>query len=102
FSKTAFALSLLALAAVAVELPSYRLTWGLGITIASYVGAYAFRLQYINGLAKADDRDATCRYFVEEQMVAMAILALPPIVVALSRSAVGSREIVQGVASLMS
>src|SRR5262249_6882256 len=76
FSKTAVVLSLLALATVALELPSYHLTVGLGITVAAYIGAYAVRLQYINSLAKSDDRDATLQYFIEEQLVAMAVLAI--------------------------
>jgi hypothetical protein len=102
FSWTAFALSLLALGAVAVELPTYHLTWALGLTVSAYIGAYAVRLQCMNGLAKSGDQAATRRYFVEEQMVAMGMLIVTPLAVALSGSNAIALELRHGAASLVS
>jgi len=108
FSWTAFALSLLALTAVAAELPAYHLTWALGLTVCAYIGAYAIRLRCMNSLAKSNDRDATRRYFVEEQMVAMGVLVVVPAAVALvslsslSGSNALAQELRRGVASLVS
>jgi hypothetical protein len=93
FSWTAFALSLLALAAVAAELPNYRLTWALAATVSVYIVAYAVRLHGMNSLAKSQDRNATCRYFVEEQLVAMAALIGVPVVMAV----VGSSGMSEGI-----
>jgi len=102
FSWTAFGLSLLALAAVAAELPSYQLTGALGATISVYIGAYAIRLHCINAVAKSRDREATCRYFVEEQMVAMGALALMPAALGLIGASGLSPEVRDGFTSFLS
>jgi hypothetical protein len=102
FSWTAFALSLLALTAVAAELPTYRLTWPLAATVSVYIAAYAVRLHGMNGLAKSQDRDATGRYFVEEQLVAMAMLIAVPVVLALVGSTGMSEGIRRGFTSFAS
>jgi hypothetical protein len=102
FSWTAFGLSLLAASIVAVELPSYQLTWALATTVGVYVAAYAIRLHGMNSMAKSPDRDATCRYFVEEQMVAMATLVAVPVVVMLIGSSGLSDGIRRGFTSFVS
>jgi hypothetical protein len=102
FSWTAFGLSLAALAAVAAELRGYQLTWALGVTVGAYVGAYAVRLHCINTQAKSHDRDATRRYFVEEQMVAMGVLVAVPVALGLAGSSGFALEIGRGFASLVS
>jgi hypothetical protein len=102
FSWTAFGLSLLALAAVGAELPAYHLTWALAGTVGAYIGAYAVRLQCMNRLAKSGDRNATCRYFVEEQMVAMGVLVVTPMAIALSGPNRAAVEVGRGLASLVS
>jgi hypothetical protein len=102
FSWAAFGLSLLALAAVAAELPTYRLTWALAATVSVYIAAYAIRLHGMNSLAKSQDRDATCRYFVEEQLVAMVTLIAVPVVMASVASSGMSEGIRRGFNSLAS
>jgi hypothetical protein len=101
FSWTAFGLSLFALVAVAAELRGYHLTWALGVTVGAYVGAYAVRLQCMNIQAKSHDRDATHRYFVEEQMVAMGVLLVVPVALGLAGSSGVMLEIRRGFASLV-
>lgn len=102
FSWTAFGLSLAALAAVAAGLRSYQLTSALGVTVGAYVGAYAVRLQCMNSQAKSHDSDATRRYFVEEQMVAMGVLIVVPVVLSLVGASGVTLEIRRGFASLVS
>jgi hypothetical protein len=102
FSWTAFGLSLGALAAVAAELRSYHLTWALGVTVGAYVGAYAVRLQCMNSQAKSHDNDATRRYFVEEQMVAMGVLVVVPVALGLVGASGFTLEIHRGFALLVS
>ena len=102
FSWTALGLSLLALAAVAAELPSYQLTPALGVTVGVYVAVYAVRLHCINTVAKSNDRDATVRYFVEEQMVAMGTLVLVPVASTLIGASGISPELRRTFSSLVS
>jgi hypothetical protein len=102
FSWTALGLSLLALAAVAAEFKTNHLTWALGVTVGVYVAAYAVRLHCINTVAKSDDRDATRRYFVEEQMVAMGTLIVVPVAVTLIGSSGLSVELRRVFASFVS
>jgi hypothetical protein len=102
FSWTALGLSLLAVVATAAELQSYETTWGLLGTVGIYVGAYAVRLPCLNALAKTTDRAATCRYFVEEQFVAMGVLIGAPLAIALVGSSGIPLEIRHGVMSFLS
>jgi protein-tyrosine-phosphatase len=48
-----------------------------------YLTGYAVRIPCINTLAKSDERNVTYRYFVEEQLVAMAALIAIPGAIAL-------------------
>ena len=85
--------------------PSYRATKRPGVcslTVGIYVGAYAVRLPCLNALAKTTDRAATCRYFVEEQFVAMAVLIGAPLAIALVGSSGIPLEIRHGVTSFLS
>ena len=102
FSWTALGLCLLAVVAAAAELQSYETTWGLLVTEGLYVGAYAVRLHCLNALAKTTDRAATCRYFVEEQFVAMGVLIGAPLAIALVGSSGIPLEIRHGVTSFLS
>lgn len=102
FSWTALGLCLLAVAATAAELQSFETTWGLLLTVGIYVGAYAVRLPCLNALAKTTERAATCRYFVEEQFVAMAVLIVAPLAIALVGSSGIPLEIRHGVTSFLS
>ena len=102
FSWAALGLCLLGLVAAAAVLPSYDATWGLRATAGIYVGAYAVRLHCLNTLAKTSDRAATCRYFVEEQFVAMGVLIGTPLAIALVGSSGIPLEIRHGVTSFVS
>jgi hypothetical protein len=84
FSWIALALSLWALVMAAAAVPSYDLGWTLMLTVGTYLGGYATRLRCANTTAKRPDRDATYRYFVEEQLVAMVVLVALPIALALA------------------
>lgn len=83
FSWVALGLSLGALLVAASTGGSYELTLTAGVDVAIYLLAYFVRLRFMSRLAKSDDKDATVRYFVEEQMV-----ATPAIVTALAIVAV--------------
>ena len=102
FSWTALGLCLLAVVATAAELQSYETTWVLLLTVGIYVGAYAVRFPCLNTLAKTTDRAAACRYFVEEQFVAMAVLIVAPLAIALVGSSGIPLEIRHGVTSFLS
>jgi hypothetical protein len=102
FSWAALGLCLLALVAAAAGLRSYETTWALLVTVGTYVGAYAVRFYCLNTLAKTTDRTATCRYFVEEQLVAMAVLIGGPLTIALVGSSGIPLDIRHGVTSFVS
>ena len=76
FSWAAMWISLLAVLVVLSDAANYRLSLAAIINIAAYVTAYFFKFQFMTRLAKSNDRDATLRYFVEEQMIASPLLLL--------------------------
>ena len=82
FSWTAMLVSLAAVLVVLSDASNYTLTIVATIDILAYLLAYFFKLQFMSRLAKSDQRAATLRYFVEEQMVASPLLALALIVMA--------------------
>jgi protein-tyrosine-phosphatase len=82
FSWAAMFLSLLAVSAVLVDAANYKLTVVAIIDIAAYLAAYFFKLQFMSRLAKSDEKSATLRYFVEEQMVASPLLVIALVVLA--------------------
>lgn len=83
FSWTAMFVSLAAVLMALSDASSYTLTLAAVIDIAAYLAAYFFKLQFMSRLAKIDDRPATLRYFVEEQMVAAPLLFVVLVVLAL-------------------
>src|SRR5689334_7460889 len=83
FSWTAMFVSLAAVFTALSEGSTYTLTIAAVIDVAAYLAAYFFKLQFMSRLAKSDEREATLRYFVEEQMVASPLLVLVLIVLAL-------------------
>ena len=83
FSWTAMFVSLAAVLTALSEASSYTLTIAAVIDVAAYLAAYFFKLQFMSRLAKSDEREATLRYFVEEQMVASPLLVIILIVLAL-------------------
>jgi protein-tyrosine-phosphatase len=74
FSWAAMWTSFLAVVVVLSDASNYKMSFGAIINIAAYLTAYFFRLQIMSKLAKSDERSATLRYFVEEQMVASPLL----------------------------
>ena len=92
FSWTAMLVSLTAVLVVLSDASNYVLTVAAVIDIGAYLAAYFFKLQFMSRLAKSDDRSATLRYFVEEQMVASPLLVLTLVVLAL----IGAGDVMLG------
>src|SRR5215212_8104628 len=92
FSWTAMLISLAAVLVVLSDASKYTLTIAAVIDVAAYLIAYFFKLQFMSRLAKSDERAATLRYFVEEQMVASPLLVIVLIVLAL----VGTGDVMLG------
>jgi protein-tyrosine-phosphatase len=82
FSWAAMFVSLAAVLVVLSDASSYTLTVAALIDVAAYLAAYFFKLQFMSRLAKTEERAATLRYFVEEQMVASPLLVIVLIVLA--------------------
>lgn len=76
FSWTAMLVSLAAVLLALSDASSYTLTLAAAIDVVAYLAAYFFKLQFMSRLAKSQERAATLRYFVEEQMVAAPLLVL--------------------------
>ena len=83
FSWTAMFVSLAAVLMALSDASSYTLTLAAVIDIAAYLASYFFKLQFMSRLAKTDERSATLRYFVEEQIVASPLLVVTLVVLAL-------------------
>jgi len=92
FSWAAMFISLMAVLVVLSDAGNYKLTFAAIIDVAAYLTAYFFKLQFMSRLAKSDERSATLRYFVEEQMVASPLLVLALVVLAL----VGAGDVMMG------
>src|SRR5215212_2325669 len=92
FSWTAMFVSLAAVMMALSDASNYTLTIAAVIDVAAYLIAYFFKLQFMSRLAKSDERAATLRYFVEEQMVASPLLVIVLIVLAL----VGTGDVMLG------
>ena len=92
FSWTAMLVSLAAVLVVLRDSSNYTLTIAAIIDVAAYLAAYFFKLQFMSRLAKSDERTATLRYFVEEQMVASPLLVAVLVILAL----VGAGDVMMG------
>jgi protein-tyrosine-phosphatase len=92
FSWTAMFVSLAAVLMALSDASSYTLTIAAVIDIAAYLAAYFFKLQFMSRLAKTNERTATLRYFVEEQMVASPLLVIVLVVLAL----IGAGDVMMG------
>jgi len=82
FSWAAMLISLSAVLIALSEATSYTLTIAATIDVAAYLAAYFFKLQFMSRLAKTNEREATLRYLVEEQMVASPLLVVALVVMA--------------------
>jgi protein-tyrosine-phosphatase len=92
FSWTAMLVSLAAVLVVLRDSSNYTLTIVAIIDVTAYLAAYFFKLQFMSRLAKSDERTATLRYFVEEQMVASPLLVAVLVVLAV----VGAGDVMMG------
>ena len=92
FSWTAMFVSLAAVLMALSDASNYTLAIAAVIDIAAYLAAYFFKLQFMSRLAKSDERAATLRYFVEEQMVASPLLVVVLVVLAL----IGTGDVMMG------
>src|SRR6185312_11196958 len=92
FSWTAMFVSLAAVLMALSDASSYTLTIAAIIDVAAYLAAYFFKLQFMSRLAKSDEREATLRYFVEEQMVASPLLVITLVVLSL----IGATDVMLG------
>ena len=82
FSWTAMFVSLAAVLMALSDASTYTLTLAAVIDVLAYLAAYFFKFQFMSRLAKSDDRSATLRYFVEEQIVASPLLVVVLVVLA--------------------
>ena len=92
FSWTAMVVSLTAVLVVLNDAANYTLTIAAAIDVTAYLVAYFFKLQFMSRLAKSDERSATLRYFVEEQMVASPLLVVVLVVLA----SIGAGDVMLG------
>ena len=76
FSWTAMLISLMAVLLVLADAANYRLSIAAIATVGAYLTAYFIKFHLMTRLAKTSDKNATLRYFVEEQMVASPLLLL--------------------------
>ena len=76
FSWVAMFVSLLAVLVVLGDEGNYKLTPATVLDVSAYLVAYFFKFRFMTRLAKSDEREASLRYFVEEQMVASPLLLL--------------------------
>jgi len=76
FSWTAMLASLTGVLIVLADAANYRLNLAAVVTVGAYLTAYFIKFHLMTRLAKTDDKSATVRYFVEEQMVASPLLLL--------------------------
>ena len=82
FSWAAMLVSLSAVLIVLSDAASYTLTIAAIIDVAAYLAAYFFKLQFMSRLAKTNEREASLRYLVEEQIVAAPLLVVALVVMA--------------------
>ncbi|HSE19507.1 MAG TPA: hypothetical protein VLB46_20760 [Pyrinomonadaceae bacterium] len=92
FSWTAMFVSLAAVLMALSDASNYTLTIAAVIDVAAYLAAYFFKLQFMSRLAKSGEREATLRYFVEEQIVASPLLVITLIVLSL----IGAGDVMLG------
>jgi hypothetical protein len=83
FSWIALLLSFTALVIALADVSNYQLTLVAALDLMAYLTGYLLRLPCMTALAKSEDQNATRRYFVEEQMVALPLLVAIPAIFAL-------------------
>jgi protein-tyrosine-phosphatase len=101
FSWSAMIVSLAALMVALGDVGGYKMTLIASLDIAAYLTAYFFKFQFMTRLAKSDDKDASLRYFVEEQIVATPALLLALALLALIGAGDGMMELRSGFTTFM-
>lgn len=96
FSWVALGLTVLAVVVTFADVGSYSLTPVAMLSIALYLTGYVLRLPCITRLAKSSEKDATRRYFVEEQLAALPLLFMLPAILALVLPGVVGLELRRG------
>ncbi|HYH08119.1 MAG TPA: hypothetical protein VEK11_13765 [Thermoanaerobaculia bacterium] len=85
FSRVALGLSLAAIAVVLADVKSYAISIAAIANLAIYLTGYCVRLPMMSRIAKVDDTHVTRRYFTEEILVALAVLAVIAVAVTAMR-----------------
>jgi len=98
---TALGLSFLALGVAFSEVGSYQLTFAAALNLAAYLGGYIVRLRQMSYDAKSEDAAVNRRFFVEENMVAMATLVTLPALVAVLGTGDFALELRRGFAAAL-
>jgi hypothetical protein len=83
FSWGGLVLSLIALGISFSSIHGYQLSIAALLNLAGYLSGYALRLPCMTQIAKTGQKAVAYAYFVEEQAIAMPVLALAPAVLAL-------------------
>jgi protein-tyrosine-phosphatase len=99
---TALALSFLALGIAFYEVGSYHFTLVAALNLAAYLCAYTFRLRQMASEAKSEDPAVNRRFFVEENMVAMAALVAVPALLAVLGTGAFALELRRGFGAALS
>jgi hypothetical protein len=77
-----------------------RITAAAALNVAAYIGSYFVRLRFMSHQAKAEDPNASTRYFVEEQMTATAAAVIGTGAIALFGHGAAAQHLRDGFAML--
>ncbi|WP_414623142.1 hypothetical protein [Calothrix sp. CCY 0018] len=90
-SWVALICSFLAIRIAFADVDNYQMTMLAVLNLSAYLMGYVFRLQFMNRLAKSEQKAENRRFFLEETMVTAIALTLIPALLAL----IGRGEILQ-------
>ncbi len=83
YSWVAFGLSFMALIMLFSEKGGYLLTLIAALNILTYLSGYFFRLRFMTGKVKVNNKAVSYKFFIEEMLAAMLVLLVVPIVLAI-------------------
>ncbi len=83
FSWAALVLAIVAVIYALAHVVDYTLPLLAAVTLAFYLGGYALRLPTMTLQAKTKDRHCTQQYFVDEALIASAMMVAVPLIAAL-------------------
>ncbi len=96
YSWVAFGLSFIALIMLFSEKGGYFLTLIAALNILIYLFGYFFRLQFMTGQVKINNKQVSYQFFIEEMLVAMLVLLLVPAALALIGTGIIPFELREG------